>query len=374
MSKNAITIQGLSKTYEINPSQGNQLRHAIPSFFKSLGTNSKIHALDNISLEVPVGQVLGVCGPNGSGKSTLLKILSKITPPTRGRCTLQGRVSSLLEVGTGFHHELSGRENIFLNGAILGMTKKDIQQQLDSIIVFSEIEKFIDIPIKHYSSGMQVRLAFSVAAHLDAEILLLDEVLSVGDIHFQNKCLNKVSSIAQDGKTIVLVSHNLSALKTFAQRAILMSSGQIVADGNTSNVLSSYISAFTHTDTRLKITPVVEEQNLVLNISLNNDESLSFSKIVVFIQDSSGQIIYKVSSSHQLNSPFLLTKSSNLQCTVSNHQLYSGQYRILYNLSVDGKQLERRTASATFVIPRTSWEPLRPEGIQSQNVWKIVCR
>jgi len=197
-------------------------------------------ALKDISFEVRPGEALGIIGRNGAGKSTLLKILSRITPPTSGRAELSGRVSSLLEVGTGFHPELTGRENIFLNGAILGMSRAEIRRRFDEIIAFSEIEKFLDTPVKRYSSGMYVRLAFAVAAHLDPEILIVDEVLAVGDAQFQKKCLGKMEEAGREGRTILFVSHNLTAIRKLCTRAILLSQGELAADGAPKAVIAEY--------------------------------------------------------------------------------------------------------------------------------------
>ena len=200
-------------------------------------------ALRNINLTVQPGEPLGVIGRNGAGKSTLLKILSRVTKPTTGRVEMYGRVGSLLEVGTGFHPELSGRENVFLSGAILGMRRAEIERKFDEIVAFSELEKFIDTPVKHYSSGMYVRLAFSVAAHLEPEILIMDEVLAVGDAAFQQKCLDKMHSIRQHGRTIFFVSHNMPAVTRLCRRVVLLHEGQIVSEGEPQAVVNDYLSA-----------------------------------------------------------------------------------------------------------------------------------
>jgi lipopolysaccharide transport system ATP-binding protein len=200
-------------------------------------------ALQDITFDVSPGEVLGIVGRNGAGKSTLLKVLSRITVPTKGRVELYGRVASLLEVGTGFHPELTGRENIFLNGAILGMRKAEIDRQFDEIVAFAEVEKFIDTPVKRYSSGMYVRLAFAVAAHLDPEILIIDEVLAVGDTAFQKKCLGKISSVARQGRTVLFVTHNMVAVKTMCTRAILLHAGKLTEDGPPATVVNRYLGA-----------------------------------------------------------------------------------------------------------------------------------
>src|SRR6185295_18826423 len=190
--------------------------------------NETIWALKDISFEVKRGEVLGIIGRNGAGKSTLLKILGRIAEPTRGRVTIRGRVASLLEVGTGFHPELTGRENIYLNGAILGMTQREIRKKFDEIVAFAEVEQFLDTPVKRYSSGMYVRLAFAVAAHLEPEILIIDEVLAVGDAQFQKKCLGKMEDVGKEGRTVLFVSHNMGAIKLLCSRAVILKQGQIL--------------------------------------------------------------------------------------------------------------------------------------------------
>jgi len=202
-------------------------------------------AFEDVSFEIGYGEVVGIIGRNGAGKSTLLKILSRITEPTEGSVEIRGRVGSLLEVGTGFHSELTGRENVYLNGAILNMRRSEIDRQFDSIVDFSGLEKFIDTPVKHYSSGMHVRLAFAVAAHLDPEILILDEVLAVGDLAFQNKCLAKVGDVVRSGRTVLFVSHNMETIMNLCPRAILLRTGSVVMDGPTEGTVREYLSYLT---------------------------------------------------------------------------------------------------------------------------------
>jgi lipopolysaccharide transport system ATP-binding protein len=202
---------------------------------------TEIWALRDVSFQVPQGQILGIVGPNGAGKSTLLKILSRITEPTEGRAEIRGRVASLLEVGTGFHPELSGRENVYLSGTFLGMKKAEIDRKLDEIIDFSGVATFIETPVKHYSSGMYVRLAFAVAAHLDPDILIIDEVLAVGDVAFQRKCLSKMEDVRKHGRTVLFVSHNMTTVTRLCERAILVSGGSIQKDGPASEVVSTYL-------------------------------------------------------------------------------------------------------------------------------------
>jgi lipopolysaccharide transport system ATP-binding protein len=201
----------------------------------------EVWALKDVSLEIERGASIGIIGRNGAGKSTLLKILSRITEPSAGRVTIKGRVASLLEVGTGFHPELTGRENIYLNGAILGMTRREIKRKFDEIVAFAEVEKFLDTPVKHYSSGMYVRLAFAVAAHLEPEILVVDEVLAVGDAAFQKKCLGKMGEVAKEGRTVLFVSHNMVAIRQLCERAVILGSGRVVGEGTSADMVRHYL-------------------------------------------------------------------------------------------------------------------------------------
>jgi ABC-type polysaccharide/polyol phosphate transport system ATPase subunit len=246
-----ISVEGLSKRYLLRQQQAARytaLRDVIAENVRGLFRTapprmrtSEFMALNEVSFQVNAGERVGIIGRNGAGKSTLLKILSRITEPSKGRVVLEGRVASLLEVGTGFHQELTGRENIYLNGAILGMSRAEISRKFDEIVAFAEVERFLDTPVKRYSSGMYVRLAFAVAAHLEPEILIVDEVLAVGDAAFQRKCLGKMQEIsAGAGRTILFVSHNMGAIRTFCERCILLDGGQVRADGPTDRVLPLY--------------------------------------------------------------------------------------------------------------------------------------
>jgi len=255
MNDLAIKIDKISKKYYIGEKVsylalrdmiGKYLKNPLNLFKKNKpkSNNSFIWALKDIFLNIKKGEVLGIIGRNGAGKTTLLKILSKITRPTKGYAQVYGRVGSLLEVGTGFHPELTGRENIYLNGAILGMKKNEIDRKFDEIVEFSEVEKFLDTPVKFYSSGMYIRLAFAVAAHLEPEILLVDEVLAVGDAAFQKKCLGKMGNISQEGRTVLFVSHNMVAVKRLSTRVIWIDNGKIVKSGNPDIVVSEYLKAY----------------------------------------------------------------------------------------------------------------------------------
>ncbi|MDQ3006440.1 MAG: polysaccharide ABC transporter ATP-binding protein, partial [Chloroflexota bacterium] len=221
-------------------------------------------ALRDVSFEIKQGEVVGIIGRNGAGKSTLLKILSRITEPTNGRVGIKGRVASLLEVGTGFHPELTGRENIYLNGAILGMSREEIKRKFDEIVAFAEIEKFLDTPVKRYSSGMYVRLAFAVAAHLEPEILIVDEVLAVGDAEFQKRCLGKMSEVAYGGRTIMFVSHNMTAVQALCGQAILLNQGRLVAQGQVNNLIKRYSEMMRNTESVSSSKEIELGQDLVL--------------------------------------------------------------------------------------------------------------
>jgi homopolymeric O-antigen transport system ATP-binding protein len=246
----AVEVRSLGKRYEIGADQAGYmlLTERVTERIKSLGRRQRSEefwALRDVNFEVKRGETLGVIGHNGAGKSTLLKILSRITPPTEGEARLRGRVGALLEVGTGFHPELTGRENVFLNGAILNMKRQDIQRRFDEIIEFADIGPFIDTPVKRYSSGMQLRLAFSVAAHLEPEILIVDEVLSVGDLAFQQKCLGRMEQASREGRTVVFISHSLPSVVTLCDRAILLSQGRVAAAGKVGEVVDAYVGDVT---------------------------------------------------------------------------------------------------------------------------------
>jgi lipopolysaccharide transport system ATP-binding protein len=247
MNEIAIQAENLKKCYHLGVlhQRHDTLRDAIVSAFKPAKPREEetIWALNNVSFEIDQGDVVGIIGRNGAGKTTVLKILSRITEPTEGKAIVKGRVGSLLEVGTGFHPELTGRENIYLNGAILGMRRHEIERKFDEIIAFAEIERFLDTPVKRYSSGMYVRLAFAVAAHLEPEILLVDEVLAVGDAAFQKRCLGKMGDVAREGRTVLFVSHNMVALQSLCKRAIWLDGGKLIEEGPAAQVVGRYLSA-----------------------------------------------------------------------------------------------------------------------------------
>lgn len=289
----AIKVENLSKKYVINRQKGPgylTLRDVLQRKLKGLfspvagggasGTRKEdFYALKNVSFDVKPGDRLGIIGRNGAGKSTLLKILSRITEPTSGKLSMNGRVASLLEVGTGFHPELTGRENIYLNGAILGMTRAEIRRKFDEIVAFAEVEKFLDTPVKYYSSGMYVRLAFAVAAHLEPEILVVDEVLAVGDAQFQKKCMAKMGSVSKEGRTILFVSHNIGAIRKLCNKALLLNKGQISAQGEAAQVVETYLGELQNTNADIDLAPVIAK--------LPPDPAFRLNSIVVQKHDAS---------------------------------------------------------------------------------------
>ena len=292
----AISVRDLAKKFTIGASRERYktLRDSLTqsmaapfrrgmNLFKKSQVDSalnEIWALNNVTFDVAPGEVVGIIGRNGAGKSTLLKVLSRITEPTRGRIELHGRIASLLEVGTGFHPELSGRDNIFLNGAILGMKRVEIAAKFDEIVAFAEVDKFIDTAVKHYSSGMYMRLAFGVAAHLEPEILVIDEVLAVGDAAFQKKCLGKMEQVSKAGRTVLFVSHNMQAVRALCPRCILLSQGAVVQDGLTGGVITQY-------NNEMRAAEISADTAVHNSTFRRGDGSVRFTKIS--IEDSSGQ-------------------------------------------------------------------------------------
>jgi len=375
MTDIAIRVDKLGKMYRIGRAQQRHdtLRDVIGSWRLEVGdwvkrlrhstsnlqpptSNDTIWALRDVSFEVRRGEVVGIIGRNGAGKSTLLKILSRITEPTTGRAEIHGRVGSLLEVGTGFHPELTGRENIYLNGAILGMKKTEIDRQFDEIVAFAEIAQFLDTPVKRYSSGMYVRLAFAVAAHLEPEILLVDEVLAVGDAAFQKKCLGKMGDVAQEGRTILLVSHNMAAISGLSQRVATLDQGSLVIFADPASAIGKYLRLSESTSTPLLsdlhnrrgegpirftsfhcegpdgtvVTHLVSGQytKLVLGFSVSpdvNPENLLSVVVAIAVYDSAG---YKLTNlSNHYFQPFEMSPSSGqFMCEIERLPLRSGQY------------------------------------------------
>lgn len=347
----AIKVENISKKYTIGRKKDSSLRGSFNNLYNTMtskGSKEEFMALDNLSFEISKGEVLGVIGKNGAGKSTLLKLLSKITRPTSGRIEINGRVASLLEVGTGFHAELTGRENIFLNGTILGMTRKEVKSKLDEIVEFSGVHKFIDTPVKHYSSGMYVRLAFSVAAHLEPEILIIDEVLAVGDAEFQKKCLGKMGEVAGDGRTVIFVSHNLSSVKQLCSKGILLESGKVKRLGDLNSVINAYRSSgekgVSYNNEHVKIGLFIREagfysdknefyfnDDIIVVFKLSNDHAFQHDiRMLIRVVDSSNNIVFGTETK-------LTESSSTYQLTIPKSSLTIGEYvisSIIYQPSV----------------------------------------
>ncbi|MBN1551748.1 ATP-binding cassette domain-containing protein [bacterium] len=372
MSNIVISVEGISKKYRLGATiRYDTMRDKIAARCRSILTGKKVEikrkveefwALKDVSFDVRQGEVIGVVGRNGAGKSTLLKIMSRITDPTEGIIRMRGRVSSLLEVGTGFHKELTGRENIYLNGAILGMTKREISAKYDEIVDFAEVGQFIDTPVKRYSSGMYVRLAFAVAAHLEPEILLVDEVLAVGDAGFQKKCLGKMNDVARGGRTILFVSHNMAAVESLCSRSLLLDQGHIVAIGDTQHVLETYFGTIAETSAIIDLVdhpgrvkdyvPVLKtlsfidkEGNPTATTPLTDDITFRLSgetttrltnvTVLIRIYKPSGTPAALCHSGYQYPDTVSLEGPFNIECTMRDCRMMHGPYVIKLFLKSD---------------------------------------
>lgn len=389
MSKAVITASNLGKSYRLGM-QNNRvdtfrdllvnMAKAPLTRLKNLGEHhaeakDAFWALKDVSFEIKPGEVVGIIGRNGAGKSTLLKILSRITEPTLGEAQLHGRVSSLLEVGTGFHPELTGRENIFLNGSILGMRKTEIKSKFEEIVAFSEIEKFLDTPVKRYSSGMYVRLAFAVAAHLEPEIMIVDEVLAVGDLQFQKKCLGKMGEVAREGRTVLIVSHNMSAIQSLCERSILLRQGRIVDDGKTDTVIREYLeflekgaeNPFKNNSERkcsgeVKLTGVqmldeaftplsrpISGKPLVLQFDYENNTKASRMGVVMTFYNHLGIAVANFNT-RVAGVTLPLKDKGSVYCKIPRLPLPLGDYRIAAALEVNGKLVDNIPNILTFGV------------------------
>lgn len=379
----AITVHNLAKRYRLNHQsaahhQYKTLRDSLASLaaapFRRLKnisdkpTSEDFWALKDISFTVDQGEVLGIIGQNGAGKSTLLKILSRITKPTAGQIKLKGRVGSLLEVGTGFHPELTGRENIYLNGSILGMSRRDITQKFDQIVDFAEVEKFLDTPVKRYSSGMYVRLAFAVAAHLQPEILIVDEVLAVGDLAFQRKCMGRMRDVGRSGCTVLFVSHNMPAVESLCTRAVLLDRGTVIMQGSTPDVIRQYHRQIINAAPRATHTPLtiprpqaqhhlfksatlLDDKNLPtqyiplsgafhLRLTLEAQTALEDPMVAIGIDDTLGQRLLTVYTPPHRQSVGRLTGPCEIDCRIPHFPLSPGDYSIKLALSLSGCELD----------------------------------
>ncbi|MCE9644884.1 MAG: ABC transporter ATP-binding protein [Chloroflexi bacterium] len=343
--------------------------------------DEELWALKDVSFRVQQGEVLGIIGRNGAGKSTLLKILSRVTAPTSGRVKVKGRIASLLEVGTGFHPELTGRENIYLNGAILGMSRKEIERKFDEIVDFAEVEKFIDTPVKRYSSGMYVRLAFAVAAHLDPEILVVDEVLAVGDAEFQKKCLGKMGEVAKEGRTVLFVSHNMAAVKQLCSQGILLNFGVIREMGPVDEVINQYLDIFNRTNNvnlleradrfgssifRFTKIQLKNSTGKVVN-HIASDEPVEFSiqytspetkplrnvSISIRIEDELGQYVFTLATEFTGNDFPELPSSGVIVCRVPAIQLVAGEYMVFLWCAINGETSDMIENATRFYVDQS---------------------
>jgi len=375
MSDTAIRISNLSKSYRIqrdDTPRATNLGEAIGRKLRSplkKTPSETFWALKDIDLEIKKGEVVGVIGRNGAGKSTLLKVLSRITEPTTGRIELFGRVGSLLEVGTGFHPELTGRENIFLNGAILGMRRCEIKKQFDAIVDFAGVEKFLDTPVKRYSSGMYVRLAFAVAAHLNPEILIVDEVLAVGDAEFQKKCLCKMQDVAQSGRTVLFVSHNMAAVEKLCKLAVLLNRGSVVELGATTQVLDSFNNLL-GSDTRNHYTTRIEHVGevratissasrdgailagdaLQFSIKIDAPEVLRVTRVGLGIDGALGNRICTLISDNVKNEVSRSSRSHSFVCEMRSPLLSPGKYSVKLAINDGATSLIERESCMQFEV------------------------
>lgn len=380
MSDIAIRVENLGKQYRIGERERYKalrdvLTQMMTAPFRRLTHRSSaavdpqfIWALKDVSFEVKQGEVVGIIGRNGAGKSTLLKILSRVTEPTEGYAEIHGRIGSLLEVGTGFHPELTGRENVYLNGAILGMKKTEIKRKFDEIVAFAEVEKFIDTPVKRYSSGMYLRLAFAVAAHLDPEILLVDEVLAVGDSAFQKKCLGKMGEVAKAGRTVLLVSHNMAAIQSLCTEALLIDQGFIGARGEAITVVEDYLKKISSrtlsSSSDLGSIPreigmkkiflegyvnghrligqhtFLPEDDLKFELVLDLPEPMGQCTMGIHFEDQMGSKVYSVSSRWELKRIRLEQGKHKAECIIPKVPLVPGRYTISIGFASGGRQVD----------------------------------
>lgn len=411
MSEYAIRAEGLSKRYVLGERVGYAtLRDAISrgagKIFMRRGKDPsrEIWALSDVSFEVKHGEVLGIIGRNGAGKSTLLKILSRITEPTRGRARMAGRVGSLLEVGTGFHPELTGRENVFLNGAILGMTRREIREKFDEIIAFAEVERFVDTPVKRYSSGMRMRLAFSVAAHLEPELLFVDEVLAVGDAAFQRRCLRRMDDVASRGRTVLFVSHNMAAVSSLCTRAILLRDGKLAEEGSPADIIEEYIGTDRPTDgcvlfpepeepqsarltaVRLKdrsglvSTSVGVGEACVIEVECEARETLANPSIGVVIQDRLGQNLIRLTMRETHGEAPAMNEGGKVTLEIPSLPLLPGSYYLQIGLVSSGRLVDLAENALLFEVQERAVYPTAKLPARGRAVvftpceWKLEYR
>ena len=406
-SDTVISVENLSKSYLIGHDGPKESYHSLRDTIARHGKNyarkamdmargkqviqgdsvEEFWALKDVSFEVKRGEVLGIIGRNGAGKSTLLKVLSRITEPTSGRVVLNGRVASLLEVGTGFHPELTGRENIFLNGAILGMSKLEIKKKFDEIVDFAGVEKFLDTPVKRYSSGMYVRLAFAVAAHLEPEILIIDEVLAVGDAEFQKKCLGKMQDVAKGGRTVIFVSHQMDAITKLTNRCALLCGGKLVADSSTKEVMISYKNLV-----KPKESGEQSEVRMIQSVSIQSEtpsgvlQTMSSAVIKIKLRGFVSALaktyvfsIYTKESTRLIHGSFMPQShdGNEVSCQIKSLPLTEGEYYINVAILESEKTVEHlEFAALMYVNPARFHESLRSKTntkfpIFTEQVWSL---
>jgi lipopolysaccharide transport system ATP-binding protein len=369
-----IHVEGIGKRYRLGSTiRHDTLREAIMHRARFWGrpqpaderrVEEDFWALKDVSFDVAEGEVIGIIGRNGAGKSTLLKILSRITPPTEGQIRLRGRVASLLEVGTGFHPELSGRENIYLNGAILGMRRQEIKEKFDEIVAFAEVEKFLDMPVKRYSSGMYVRLAFAVAAHLEPQILVVDEVLAVGDTEFQKKCLGKMGEVAKGGRTVLFVSHNMAAVQILTSRAALLSGGRLVEWAETGKVVSTYLQrssdrvstramrssepGFSVSEFEFDATTAKPRFNAPFRFDISFDLEKDFRSIIIVLEIMNSIGSRLVTSRAVVE--IIPRGKSHLSLQIFDHHLPPGDYSVTLGIGWNGQMLVHEESALIFEV------------------------
>jgi lipopolysaccharide transport system ATP-binding protein len=413
MSDVAIRVENLGKKFYIGHQRSGELRTSFSNSLRNLlgrsyGMTEEFWALKDISFEVKPGEAVGIIGRNGAGKSTLLKILSRITEPTTGRFEINGRVSSLLEVGTGFHHELTGRENIYLNGTILGMKRREIKAKFDEIVDFSGVEKFLDTPVKHYSSGMRVRLAFSVAAHLEPEILIIDEVLAVGDVEFQKKCLGKMDEVSKkEGRTVLFVSHNMGAVQNLCGKGILIDRGRIIFNGdifqttneyNNRNQFYSEIKIKDRKDRRgtgkvlvssirLKdrtsgneVLEISSGQDITIEIDYQSREVLKNLIVGLIVKTDQDQFLTVLNNGMVGNTFYDLGKTGTLVCDLNKNPFMHGKHYVDINLFADGELSDNITSAFHFYVSNYDYyksgypNAMGRQGIYINQDWKNVSQ
>ncbi len=385
--KPILEISSVSKTFRLQHEQQpySSLRESMMGIFsRSKTTKETFHALDNISFNVNAGESIGIIGKNGAGKSTLLKILSRITPPSSGTITVRGRIASLLEVGTGFHPELTGRENVFLNGSILGMTRREIAAKFDEIVDFSGTERFLDTPLKHFSSGMQLRLAFAVAAFLEPEILIIDEVLAVGDAEFQKRCIGKMESVSKSGRTVLFVSHNLGAVQALCEKTIYLHQGKIKEFAKSGPVIQQYLNEQSGQST------VVRKLNetkkcFVHEVSFNQDQEAGILKLSVKVESKMRGLValdIRLANINMEPAAFgsigtfdpdhklaFIEGSNIISMEIKTDQLANGLYYVSIDLKEPDKEYYDRAEQALLI--EIANQPIVPHGRSMQLDWNL---